>query len=198
MSRFHVLLKRRGAMIAFRYSESKTTQVAAIFIKKHGNTLNYTKLIKLLYLTDREALFRWERPLTGDSYVSMPKGPVLSRTYDLIDYPDLSGNRSYWHRFIRKASYDVSLIDEPGTDELSQRELNLIEQIYEQFKDKDWREMIVFCHKYLPEWKDPGDTSTPLPIEDMLRVSKKTEKEIELIDEEASNLKYFDLILPAA
>ena len=61
-------------MITFKFNEKKTTQVAALFIKKHGRPLNYTKLIKLLYLTDREALSRWERPLTGDSYVINAKG----------------------------------------------------------------------------------------------------------------------------
>lgn len=190
--------KDRLNVITFKFNERKTTQIAALFIKKHGKALNYTKLIKLLYLTDREALSCWERPLTGDSYVSMPKGPVLSQTYDLINYPDFLDNKSYWHKFISKTSYDVSLIDEPDIDELSEREMNLIEQIYHQYKDKDWREMIDICHKCCPEWEHPGDTSIPIRIEDILREFKKTEKEIEIIDEEASNLKYFDFVLSSA
>jgi uncharacterized phage-associated protein len=44
----------------------------------------YIKLIKLLYLADREALLRWGRPITTDRHVSMPKGPVVSQIYDLI------------------------------------------------------------------------------------------------------------------
>lgn len=185
-------------MISFNFNERKTTQVAAFFIKKHGKTLNYTKLIKLLYLTDREALSRWERPLTGDSYVSMPKGPVLSQTYDLINYPDFLDSKSYWHKFISKTIYDVLLIDEPNIDELSEREINLLEQIYQEYKDKDWKEMIDICHKCCPEWEHPGDTSIPIRIEDILKELKKTEREIELIDEETSNLKYFDSIMPSA
>jgi hypothetical protein len=166
-------------MISFKFNEKKTTQIVALFIKKHGERLNYTKLIKLLYLTDREALSRWERSLTGDSYVSMPKGPVLSRTYDLINYePDPNG-KSYWYEFISKSIYDVSLAKDPGIDELSKRELDLIDEIFECYKDKTWGQMI------------------PLQIEDILRELKKTEKEIELINEETSNLKYFDFIMPS-
>jgi len=184
-------------MITFKFNETKTTQVAAIFIKKHGGVLNYTKLIKLLYITDREALSRWERPLTGDSYVSMPKGPVLSKTYDLINYEENPLETSYWYKFISKSAYDVSLKDEPNNDELSRREIDLIDQVYEKYKDKSWGQMIDVCHDCCPEWQHPGDTSIPIRIEDILKELKKTEKEIEIIDEEASNLKYFDSILPS-
>jgi hypothetical protein len=184
-------------MISFKFNEKKTTQIVALFIKKHGERLNYTKLIKLLYLTDREALSRWERSLTGDSYVSMPKGPVLSRTYDLINYePDPNG-KSYWYEFISKSIYDVSLAKDPGIDELSKRELDLIDEIFECYKDKTWGQMIDICHDCCHEWEHPSDTSIPLQIEDILRELKKTEKEIELINEETSNLKYFDFIMPS-
>jgi uncharacterized phage-associated protein len=183
-------------VITFKFNEKKTTQVAVLFIQKHGGEVNYTKLIKLLYLTDREALSHWGRPLTGDSYVSMPNGPVLSKTYDLINYAPDSDNESYWYKFISKNIYDVSLISESATDELSEREMNLIEQIYQQYKDKDWKQMIDICHKCCPEWEHPGDTSIPIRVEDILKELKKTEKEIEMIDEEVSNLKYFDYIMP--
>ncbi|MDO9123287.1 MAG: DUF4065 domain-containing protein, partial [Deltaproteobacteria bacterium] len=93
--------------------------------------------------------------------------------------------------------YDVLLIDEPNIDELSEREINLLEQIYQEYKDKDWKEMIDICHKCCPEWEHPGDTSIPIRIEDILKELKKTEREIELIDEETSNLKYFDSIMPS-
>ena len=35
--------------------------------------MSYMKLIKLLYLADREALARWGRPITTDQYVSTPR-----------------------------------------------------------------------------------------------------------------------------
>ncbi len=184
-------------VITFRFNERKTTQIATFFIEKHEGILNYTKLIKLLYLTDREALSLWGRSLSGDSYFSLPKGPILSKTYDLINYKEDPNNKSYWYKFISKMSYDVKLIDQPGIDELSEREIDLIHKIYEKYKDKDWGEMIDICHKCCPEWGHPGDTSIPIRVEDILKELKKTEKEIEIIDEEASNLKYFDSILPS-
>jgi len=177
-------------MITFRFNEEKTTQVAALFIKKAGGELNYTKLIKLLYLTDREALRLWERPLSGDSYVSMPKGPVLSITFDLINYKADPKKRSYWYRFIDKRKYDVALKGNPGTNELSKREIELINEIHDTYKNVDWGKMIDICHKVCPEWQHPGDTSIPIRIEDILTNFDKTERDIEILEEEVSNLKY--------
>ena len=36
--------------------------------------MSYMKLIKLLYLADREALAQWGRSISIDTYVSMDKG----------------------------------------------------------------------------------------------------------------------------
>ena len=47
--------------------------------------------------------------------------------------------------------------------------------------------MVDVCHKILPEWEHPGPTSIPIRIEDILKEIKKTKKEIEIIEEEASN-----------
>ena len=65
-----------------RFNEVKATQAAARLLRNRGGRMSYMKLIKLLYLADREALSRWGRPITTDKYVSMDKGPVLSRVLD--------------------------------------------------------------------------------------------------------------------
>jgi uncharacterized phage-associated protein len=66
------------------FNEAKATQAAARLLKLRGGSMSYIKLMKLLYLADREALIRWGRPITTDRYVSMDNGPVLSRIYNLI------------------------------------------------------------------------------------------------------------------
>lgn len=38
-------------------------------VERNGGRINYTKLIKLLYLADRKALINWGFTITGDSYV---------------------------------------------------------------------------------------------------------------------------------
>lgn len=57
-----------------RFIEAKATQAAARLLRNRGGKMSYMKLIKLLYLADREALAQWGRSITTDTYVSMDKG----------------------------------------------------------------------------------------------------------------------------
>jgi len=41
------------------FDETKATQVASRILKMRGGRMHYLKLIKLLYIIDREALQRW-------------------------------------------------------------------------------------------------------------------------------------------
>ena len=183
-------------MIHFKFNEIKTTQVAALFLNKNHGKMNYMKLIKLLYFADREALNRWERPLTTDSYFSMKKGPILSNVLDLITNGKSIYGDSFWYKYISEPSdYNISLENDPKQDELSKQEIDLIEEIFEKFKNYSEWKMVDYCHDNLPEWEHPGETSIPIRIEDILRAVNKTEREIEVIDEEVSNLKYVTKVL---
>lgn len=185
-------------MIRFQFNEAKTTQAAAFLLKENGGKMNYMKLIKLLYLADREALSRWERPITGDAYVSMPKGPVLSRVLDKINSGrNPSGVQSYWHQYISSPEgYNIKLLKhEPGFDELSKREKELLKIIFEQYKVYDKYQMVDICHEIIPEWRDPDGSSIPIRVEDILRAVNKTERDISLIEEEVANFNYVRAIL---
>lgn len=67
-----------------KFREDKAIQAAALFIKLRGGRISHLKLMKLLYIAEREALIRWRRPIIFDSYVSMDLGPVPSRTLNLM------------------------------------------------------------------------------------------------------------------
>ena len=62
--------------------------------------MSYLKLLKLLYIVERTALLRWGRPVTFDRFVSMPHGPVMSRTYDLNMEEPGPGGESIFHKRI--------------------------------------------------------------------------------------------------
>src|SRR5690242_6025860 len=106
-----------------RFNEKKATQAAAQFLRLANGRMNYMKLIKLLYIADREALLRWGRPITTDVYFSMKHGPVLSEVLDLIsEGPDPFFGETFWSRHISKEDYDVSLKADPTQDQLSEAE----------------------------------------------------------------------------
>jgi uncharacterized phage-associated protein len=74
----------RGENMTFRFDFEKTLQAAGILLSLDGLRMDRIRLLKLLYIVDRELLVQAGRPLTGDVAVAMNYGPVLSRVYDLI------------------------------------------------------------------------------------------------------------------
>ncbi len=169
-------------MIQFEFDIKKATQAACHFIKKEGGRINYMKLIKLLYIADREALKKWEAPITCDRYFSLPHGPVVSEILDTINYKPKPGEDSYWHKHIVRNNYNVSAHNECEDGELSEREIELIEKVSHKFRHFNQWQIEKYCHRYLKEWQDPEGSSKPIEIEDIFRaVGKSTQviKEIE-------------------
>src|SRR6266478_6548413 len=96
-------------------NEKKATQAAARFLAAAGKRMHYLKLIKLMYLMDREALLRWGMPVTDDRYFSLPKGPILGRVKNLMVEEPLPGERGFWADHISSPSnYVIELVDETG------------------------------------------------------------------------------------
>ena len=89
----------RGTMTLL-FNEAKATQAAAHILHLRGGSMSYVKLIKLLYLADREALIRWGRPITTDRYVSLDIGPVVNRVYELIRGEPAPNSMWIWRKFI--------------------------------------------------------------------------------------------------
>ena len=62
----------------------KIVQAAAVLLKEEAGQMTRLRLLKLLYIADRESLAETLRPISGDDVVAMDHGPVLSSTYKLI------------------------------------------------------------------------------------------------------------------
>lgn len=185
-------------MINFEFNEIKATHAAALFLKLNGGSLNYMKLIKLMYLADRKALQLIERPISTDKYVSMERGPVLSEVYNKI----MSKNdNSYWNEYISKREkYNISLIKQPTYDELSEKEEAIISEIDNEYKSYDkWDMVDNICHdpNILPEWEKPIPPlkSKPIKVENILRALDKTEQEIKNISDELESIQYVHSML---
>ena len=186
---------RQGGILVMtpRFREDKTTQAAAILIGLSEGTINYMKLVKLLYLVDREALNRWGQPVTFDDYFSMDHGPVLSRTLDLINEGARPGRSSYWHEHISPPEdYFVTLLRSAGTDKLSDAEIDLIREVHEQCGHMDKWELVDLLHEMLPEWIDPQGSSAPIAYEDILTAVGKDESEVRCIRNELDLIAYVD------
>lgn len=166
-----------------KFDEAKTAQAAAYLIKKRGQGyMSYMKLIKLLYLADREALVKWGRPITFDRFVAMPHGMVLSNTLELITgESDSDIWNSTFHSF---GEHELKLINSSiDTGKLSKAEIRLLDEIFNKFGNQNRWQLRDFSHT-LPEWVDPQGSSIPVDISDILKFERKTSAEIETIKNE--------------
>ncbi|MGH9402024.1 MAG: Panacea domain-containing protein [Terriglobia bacterium] len=150
--------------------------------------MSYVKLIKLLYLLDRESLLRWGRSVTTDKYVLMDKGPVVSRIYDLIRDEPSPNEHSVWRQFISPPdNYEVKLLGETGSDELSVAEEELIQEVFDKYGAWSRWQLVDYTHT-LPEWADPEGSALPVEYRDILKAGGKTEIEIAGIEKELEHL----------
>gem|GEM_PF-236814 len=168
---------------ALPFNEKKATQAAAYLLKLGGGTMNYMKLIKLLYLADRKALLIWRRPITTDQCVSMKCGPVLSQIYDFIKK---DGNTVWEKAISRLGQYDVSLKHDPGDDALSEADTTVLDEIFWEYGEICSSRLVDVTHE-LPEWKDPGRGATPIRYSDILKAEGADKSEVEMFEEELIN-----------
>ena len=139
-------------------------------IQEEGGTINYMKLIKLMYMADRKRLLRRGRPITFDVYCSLDYGPILSRTLNLITHGAAPGVNSFWMKCISAPKdFMVSIAEEDfPTDSLSEAEVSAIKETYNELGHFDEWELVDWTHKNLEEWQDPEGSSIRIEYHDIL------------------------------
>ncbi len=154
----------------------KAAQIAVLLLKKEGGLINYTKLIKLMYVIERESILRWGSPTIGDDCYSLPNGPILSHTLDCISGTTYSDHvNEVWDKYIVNiGKYDVGLSPEgkdlPELNCLSRAELKLVDEVYEKLGNKDYKELIKWSHdpNNIPEWENPRSSRLPISFRAIL------------------------------
>jgi uncharacterized phage-associated protein len=167
-----------------RYHQERATQAAARLLDARGGAMSYLKLLKLLSLADRRALLDHGRPITFDRFVSMPHGPVLSQTYDLIVGEEQPGQRSYWREHISEPErYEVRLLKKPATSTLSAAQERILDEVFAEFGSMGRWQLVQYVHT-LAEWQDPQGSSMPISIRDVLRAGGLDDEAAEAVEDD--------------
>ena len=167
----------------FIFDEKKATQVAARIIAKNDNRFDFLALVKLLYLVDREAIKSWARAIVGGPYFSLPHGPVNSPILKLVNEKPAS---DYWAHCIERKGNELILNHDPGDDELSEAEKDLIDFVFDEHGHKSASALRHLTHQ-LPEWQDPAGSSLPISGETLLRVAGRSSEEIAELSSELAD-----------
>jgi uncharacterized phage-associated protein len=152
----------------FEFDSLKTTQAAAILLSLTDGVMDRMRLLKLLYIVDRELLAERGRTLTGDNAIAMNYGPVLSHTYNLVKGHENSPQD--WDKHIRSVSKKVVLMGDPARGELSKREMDKLKEVSERYRQISTPGLSAHTHEF-PEWikNFVPDTSRPIPWTDALK-----------------------------
>ena len=169
-------LKHGGTM----FNERRVAQMAAYLLDHARTRMKYLKLMKLLYLADRESMKRHGHPISGDRYVSMDHGPVLSNTLNLINGAVKFQEHGWDYWIADKADYAVSLkrkATREALDELSDADIDVLRNVFAKFGKVNQWDLVKYMHRYCREWENPNGSSIPISYEEVFRALGRTPAE---------------------
>ena len=179
----------------FHFDINKTLAATTFLLKKEGGKSDIFPLLKMIYWADRDALIHWGKPITGDSAVSMDKGPVPSTIYNLMNGREFS-YKEEWGRYITQRDVNsISVRSEFDVDYLSEREKEALGRAWQLVNSMPRWKIADWLHSNCPEWQDPHGSSIPIDYKIILRASGKTDAEIEQIEKDNDAAAYAQFLI---
>ena len=183
------------------FNERKAAQVAAWFLRQQGGRMPHLKLIKLMYLADREAMKEYGFPITGDQVVAMPHGPVLSMTLNLIN-GDVESLDDGWEAWVHdRENHEVQARERDqehqALDELSAADLDILKKIWKTFGRMSKWQIRDYTHKHCPEWEDPQGSSYPISYQRIFQAFGRSEDEAAALAESIKEQQQIDRVFAA-
>jgi uncharacterized phage-associated protein len=169
-----------------RFNFEKSLQAAGVLLRLEEGRMPYLKLLKLLYIADRESLAESASPITGDRVYAMKFGPVPSHIYALIK----GGGPRFdeWEKCIQTQGYAVKLAADPGRGKLSRGEIEKLTEVSDRLRNKDHWELSEPTHDF-PDWKQHWPDGAEggayaIPWEDILEAQGEGIETIRVVEEE--------------
>jgi uncharacterized phage-associated protein len=182
----------------FHYNPRKATQAAAFLVRLNGGRMDMWRMLKLLYLSDRESLIRHGTAITADQLSAMPFGPTPSRIYDntKADRNPLAKDE-VWKEFLTEnenGKNEIRLVKEDfSIDLLSRFELCVMEETFRQFGAMATPALWKYVHE-LPEYEDPKGSSYEIDPETILKNAGWSDEEVRDADRNARREMYLHIL----
>lgn len=146
-------------MITFTFNSLKSLQATKVLLRNHHGRMDRTRLLKLLYIADREMLVQSGKTLTGSRAVAMKYGPVLEDVFRITASCEIDS--SLWGGEIQREGHEVVLFfDDPSVGKLTKGELRKLEELSERYSDYTDEDLIEETHGFA-EWANVFDVSHP-------------------------------------
>jgi uncharacterized phage-associated protein len=170
----------------FQFQEEKLVQALAFLSLRGVSDLSKLKASKLLYFADKIHLNLYGRPITGDSYACMDRGPVpsisLNEMNEAIDPEESNAEPALLKVLEIRQDFihpTFKLKDErlfvPET--FSRSELEVLQEVATKYGRKSASQLIELSHLE-PSWKKANEhrgegSSAPMPFETLFDASNR-------------------------
>lgn len=189
--------RREMDNLNFPFNMEKAAQAIKILLELEDNNMNYMRLLKLLYIADRESLRETGYPITGDRVCAMDQGPVLSNTYNLIKSdPGCSDEKSeYWDKYFERRHYRIILKDDPGIGKLCKYEIDKLKEISAKFIEYDEWALVDYTHDFeeYKKNKPPKGSSKGIALSHIIEAIGQNDK-LKQIRQNAKEARFFNSI----
>ena len=135
--------------------ERQAAQVAAALILRAGRAVGKFRLMKLMYLVEREAIKRHGFPVVFDDIYAMQNGMALSRTYDLMIQKPGTPTNGEWARYIERSSSGLITrrhVSTESLDDLTPNDVAVVDDVWRAHGRTSKDELIHTVHHQLDEW----------------------------------------------
>jgi len=140
------------------FSERKAAQIAAYLLEKmKDKETRRGKLVRLMYLADRQCYDSRGCSISDDDAMAMKNGPILLHTYNLVMGDKIPSN--YWAELIAprfQKEFTIGLTRDTSksdTSELSTNDMEILDDVFKKYGHlHNWTELAPFTQT-LPEWK---------------------------------------------
>ena len=153
------------------YSIEKIANSILFFLEKDVQSLGKTKLMKLLFYTDKFHLQSFGRSVFGDTYNKLPQGPVASLTLntinslnetdneDLQEYSDKLSEYIGTQNIQRYQYSSMEFIPKKAFDKafFSKSEIEIMNKVVKKFKTYTATQISDLSHE-TPEYQSTADT----------------------------------------
>ncbi len=173
-----------NARVTFKPKPEKLVD-SMLYLSLKEIALDQYKMVKLLYLADREHLRRFGRPITFDKYVAMPFGPVASSAFDLLKGNKVLGIDPSDLPFDMRKHDKIVVIEHPKREIdrsiFSKSDLMVLDQTVEKYGNMSFDQLYQLTHDHFAydrAWKSRKTKADEMRFEDFLAEDASKESRV--------------------
>lgn len=177
-------------MIRFKIDMDKKIQAVSVLLRCEHDRMSYFRMLKLLYIADREALAETGKPIVGSRAVAMPHGPLHSELLDIVK--GQHRDEPLWSQYIQREGYQICLKKDPGRLDLSPYEIEKLTEVSERYTGKDDWQIASDTHEFEEYRRNYQEgRSTTIPLEHILEATGQSDA-IDYVLQQADAQRRFD------